>query len=291
MPGSSGGFRVDERAPGSAPSASGSSSPGGAADTDGCLGQQALVAYDGAVAPGDVGDLHAVVTTAVLGVQLVDLRQRRRALGVLHRGDVGDRPRQVGERGRGVRLPDAELLLVDEAEVRRLHQRRREAFLVGRRDQPLEPLHPRDALVVGVPGECERAAGPQDPGDLRQGHLVVEPVEGLSAHDDVDRTRADGDGLGGGHHMRDVDALGEDVEHLRKRVGRQHVVPGAVQDLGQLAGSGTELEHHRATRSGHPADGLVGVRRARSVVDIGHRAERPFRGWFLRAHRALEVTR
>ena len=194
MPGSSGGFRRGRsRDRPRSSSASGSSSPGGAADVAAASGGSALVAYDGAVAPGDVGNLHAVVTTAVLGVQLVDLGQRRRALGLLHRGHVGDRPRQVGERGRGVRLPDAELLLVDEAEVRRLHQRRREAFLVGRRDQPLEPLHPRDALVVGVPGEREHAAGPQDPGDLAQGHLVVEPVEGLPAHDDVDRARADRD--------------------------------------------------------------------------------------------------
>ena len=102
------------------------------------------------------------------------------------------------------------------------------------------PLHPRDALVVGVPGECEHTARPQDAGDLRHRHCVVEPVEGLSTHDDVDRTRADRDVLGGGHHVGDVDALGERASISGSGSVASTSCPARCRMLGQLAGPGTE---------------------------------------------------
>ena len=76
-----------------------------------------------------------------------------------------------------------------------------------------------------------------------------------------------------------VDPFPEHREHLGERIGGEHLVAELRQHLGQLAGAGAELEDHRAAVPGHPGDGLVGVRRAGSVVGVGHRAERPFRGW------------
>ncbi len=146
------------------------------------------------------------------------------------------------------------------------------------REQPLEALHPGDALVVGVPGQGEDPARAQHPGDLGHRPVVVEPVEGLPAHHDVDRAGAHRDLLGGGDDVGHGHASGEDRQHLDEWVGGEHVVAGPVQHLGQLAGPGAELEDHRATGSGQPADGLVGVGRAGAVVGVGHRAERPCAG-------------
>ena len=56
--------------------------------------------------------------------------------------------------------------------------------------------HPRDALVEEVPHERDVAAGPEHAGDLRQRHLVVEPVERLRHDHDVDAAVVGGDLLG-----------------------------------------------------------------------------------------------
>ena len=124
----------------------------------------------------------------------------------------GHRAGEVGERGGRVRLPEAELLLLDEAEVRRLHERHRElvdALLAGE-IRALEPASPTgwprrrsfQASASMPPGRSTRAIS-------RERDVVVEPVEGLPAHHHVDRARAHRDVLRGGHDVPDRNTAGQ----------------------------------------------------------------------------------
>ena len=265
------------------------------------LGRQLLMAYDGPVAARQVGHLHAVVATAVLRVQSVDLLQHPGPLTLAHERDVRDRPGEVGEGGRGVRLPEPEGRLLDEPEVGGLHQRlRRVVDLSGvGSDQVSEPSHPGDVGVVGVPGQGQVSAGAQDARDLGEGQLVVEPVERLAAHHDVGRARGERDRLRTCDHVRDADPDRQLAEHVGQRLrGEDLVATAPDQDLGELAGAGAELEHQgrsrRVAAPDQPGDGIVGVGGAGPVVGVGHGPERPcgrraVKGVRL-AHPALEVT-
>ncbi len=169
-------------------------------------------------------------------------------------------------------------LLLDEAEAARLHQRLGGlAELVLRPDQPAEPPDPRDPLVALVPDQGQLAAGTEHASDLGQGHVEVEPVEGLRRDHDVDDAVAQRELLGAGDGGRGTPGTRsrEDLEHRLVGVGGVHVVAEGDQLGGELAGAGAELENARRARDRPARPPPRGVARPAAVVGVGHRPEGP----------------
>ncbi len=265
------------------------------------LGRQLLVAYDGPVAPRDVGDLHAVVTAAVLGVERVDLGP---APGRARTRSSWRRARPTGRGRRGWRRCAA--ARSGTASAPRTRSRgspstaaARSCVGRGGADQLLEPLDPRDALVVGVPGERDHAARAAARGRSRAAPARGR-TSGTTGRTPPRRPSASATGSARRSRRRGSPAtrLASRASISRIGVGGEHVVAGPVEHLGELAGAGAELEHGRASRPGQPGDrggrgttGGLGRRRrppGRRTVRGRHRLRSPCGS---SSHRALEVTR
>ena len=85
---------------------------------------------------------------------VVDERLSRDVVRPLHlmRRDIGERLRQID---------------------------RRVIAVMFKADDPAEVLDPTRSFVAGVPQHSQPSAGPQHPGDLGHGPLLIEPVPGL----------------------------------------------------------------------------------------------------------------
>ena len=201
------------------------------------------------------GHLHAVHAAAVLVVERGDLGELGLALVRREGRDVGAGQHEVPDRVLVDLLAEAELGLLDLVEQpARLERGCRLAELVLGADDRAEPAHPRHPLVALVPHQRQPPAGLEDPGDLGQRPVEVEPVEGLGADDDVVGAVAGRDLLGRGLRGADVgQPLLELGEHRGVRVGGVHVVPEGDQLLGELAGARAELEHREGLLAGQPA--------------------------------------
>ena len=156
----------------------------------------------------------------------------------------------------------------------RLERGGRLAELVLRADDRAEASHPRHPLVALVPDQRQAAAGLEDPGDLGQRAVVVEPVERLGADDHVVRAVAGRDLLGRGLRRADLgQPLLQPGEHRGIGVGGVHVVAEGHQLLGELAGAGAELQDGEGLRVGQPGGGVARVGGSAAVVGVDHTTE------------------
>jgi hypothetical protein len=134
-------------------------------------------------------------------------------------------------------------------------------------NEPPELGHPGVPFVPDIPQQPERAAGGQDPCDLRHGPHRVDPMPRLGDENGIYRAVFQRNLLGGaGQRAGARQDPGQLPPHAFRRFDRHDIQATFHQLAGELAGAGPQIENAAGTRWQQPVQCLGRIGRPSPFV-------------------------